>query len=74
MKLDPIEKYHKSARQEKYEVIKALMAWKLKEADSACNHVQIIQRYIGRLEKLNVNFDEELAIDMVLNSLPPFYD
>ena len=29
---------------------------------------------MDRLVKLNVNFDEELAIDIVLNSLPSCYD
>ena len=33
-----------------------------------------MQRYIEKLVKLNVNFDEEVAIDMVLNSLPSCYD
>ena len=31
-------------------------------------------RYVERLVSLNVHFDEELAIDMVLNSLPSCYD
>lgn len=29
---------------------------------------------VERLKKLNVNFDKELAIDMVLNSMPSSYD
>ena len=33
-----------------------------------------MQRYVDRLVKLNVNFDEELAVDIVLNSLPSCYD
>ncbi|XP_052619679.1 uncharacterized protein LOC128126023 [Lactuca sativa] len=33
-----------------------------------------MQRYVDRLLKLNVNFDEDLVIDIVLHSLPPFYD
>ena len=50
------------------------MAYKLNEEESVYNHAQRIQRYVERLERLNVNFDEELAIDMVFNSLPPCYD
>ena len=38
--LDLVEKFPKRARQEKYEVVKALMACKLKERESVCNHVQ----------------------------------
>ena len=33
-----------------------------------------MQRYVDRLLKLNVNFDEELAIDIILHSLAPCYD
>ena len=33
-----------------------------------------MQRYVERLEKLNVSFDKELVIYMVLNFLPPSYD
>ena len=32
-----------------------------------------MQRYVDRLLKLNVSFDEELAIDIILHSLPPCY-
>ena len=50
------------------------MAWKLKEGEPVYNHVQRIQRYVERLERLNVNFDKELSVDMDLNSLPHCYD
>ena len=33
-----------------------------------------MQRYVDRLCKLNVDFGEDLAIDMVLHSLPPCYN
>lgn len=33
-----------------------------------------MQRYVDRLLKLNVNFVEELAIDIILRSLTPCYD
>ena len=33
-----------------------------------------MQIYVERLKRLNVNFDDELALDMVLNYLPPCYD
>ncbi|KAI3700994.1 hypothetical protein L2E82_45635 [Cichorium intybus] len=36
--------------------------------------LQRIQRYVERLQKLNMQIDEELAIDMVLNSLASCYD
>ncbi|KAL7583555.1 hypothetical protein Lser_V15G42708 [Lactuca serriola] len=61
MCLDLAEKLHKKARQERYEVIKALMVCNLKEGESVWNHVQRMQRYIERLEKLNVSFDKEVG-------------
>ena len=33
-----------------------------------------MHRFVDRLLKLNVNFDEELAIDIILHSLPSCYD
>ncbi|KAI3739943.1 hypothetical protein L2E82_30357 [Cichorium intybus] len=53
MNKDLMEKFHKRARQEKYEVVKALIACKMKEGESVCGHVQRMQRYVERLVKLN---------------------
>ena len=50
------------------------MDCEIKKGESVCNHVQRTPRYVERLIRLNVHFDEELAIDMVLNSLPSCYD
>ena len=69
-----MEKYHKRACQEKYEVVKNLMAWNMKDGESVCNHLQILKRCVERLVRLNVQFDEELAINMVLNSFLSCYD
>ena len=33
-----------------------------------------MQKYVDRMLKLNVKFDEELAIDIILQYLPPCYD
>ena len=69
-----MEKYHQSARQERYEIVASLITTKMKDRESIMNHLQRMQRYVDRLLKLNVNFDEELAIDIILQSLPPCYD
>jgi hypothetical protein len=74
MNKDLIEKYHKRARQEKYEIVKSLISSKMKDGESVSGHVQRMQRYVDRLVRLNVHIDEELAIDIVLNSLPSCYD
>ena len=69
-----MEKYHQRARQERYEVVKSLITSKMKDGESVTIHLQHMQRYVNRLLKLNVNFDEELAIDIVLNSFPRYDD
>ena len=69
-----VEKYHQRARQEKYEMVKSFITSKMKDGDSASSHLQRMQRYVERLVKLNVKFDEELAIDIVLHSLGSCYD
>ena len=68
-----MEKYHKRARQEKFKVVKSLMACKMKDGESVISHVKRMQCYIYHLVKLNIHFDEELSIDMLLNSLPDCY-
>lgn len=66
--------FHKKERQELYEVVKSLMACKLKKGAYVCAYVQNMQRHVERLEKLNVNFDKDLTIDMVLKSLTSSYN
>ena len=69
MKKDLMEKYHKRARQEKYKVVNSIIVSKMKEEESVSSDVQRMQRNVDKLVKLNVIFDEELAIDIMLNSL-----
>ena len=66
-----MEKYHQSARHEWYEIVRSLITTKMKDGEFVTTHLQHMQRYVDRLLKLNVNFDEELAIDIALHSLPP---
>ena len=63
------EMFAKGQMQERLEVLKAM-----KSVELVCAHVQNMQRLIERLEKLDVKFDKNLAIDMVLDSLPDSYD
>lgn len=74
MHKDLAEKFRKRACVEKCEVVRALMTCRLKDEESVCTHVQSMQGYVERLQKLNMQIDEELAIDMVLNSLSSCYD
>ena len=62
MNKDLMEKYHKRARQEKYEEVKSLMAFKMKDGESVSNHISRMQRYLDKLINMNVNLNEELVI------------
>ena len=62
MHQDLMERYHQSAHQERYEIISSMITTKMKEGESITTHLQKMQRFVDRLLKLNVNFDEELAI------------
>ena len=74
MHQDLMEKYHQSERQERYKIVSSLITTKMKEGESITTHLQRMQRYEDRLLKLNVNFDEELAIDIIVHSLPFCYE
>ena len=66
-----MEKYHQSAHQERYKIVASLITTKMKDGESIMSHLQRMQRYVV---KLNVNFDKELMIDIILHSLNPCYD
>ncbi|CAH1436469.1 unnamed protein product [Lactuca virosa] len=74
MHQDMMERYHQSARQERYEIISSMITTRMKDGESITSHMQKMQRYVDHLLKLNVNFPEELAIDIILHSLPSCYD
>nr|KAJ0205032.1 hypothetical protein LSAT_V11C500233370 [Lactuca sativa] len=74
MHQDLMERYHQSARQERYEIITNMITAKMGSEESLTMHLQKMQRYVDRLHKLNVNFGEDLAIDIVLHSLPSCYN
>ena len=71
MHQDLMERYHQSARQERYEII---LLHDNNHDEGRGNRARATCRkckgmWIGLL-KLNVNFPEELAIDIILHSLP----
>ncbi|KAI3515635.1 hypothetical protein L1887_14536 [Cichorium endivia] len=68
------EKFRKQERIERCEVVKDFTSGKPRDGDSICTHVQRMQGYVERLRKLAMPVHEELAIDIVLNSLPSSYD
>ena len=74
MHLDLMDRYHHIARQERYEIISSMITARMKDGEPITGHLQKMQRFVDRLLKLNVDFPEELAIDIILHSLPPSYD
>ncbi|KAK8559155.1 hypothetical protein V6N12_042437 [Hibiscus sabdariffa] len=57
------------ARQERYETSKALFQCKMSEGSSVGAHVIKMMGYIQTLEKLGFALNDELAIDVILQSL-----
>ncbi|KAK9037115.1 hypothetical protein V6N11_022037 [Hibiscus sabdariffa] len=64
------EIYEGQARQERYETSKALFQCKMSEGSPVRAHVIKMMGYIQTLEKLGLALNDELAIDVVLQSLP----
>nr|KAJ0212110.1 hypothetical protein LSAT_V11C400165970 [Lactuca sativa] len=71
---DLMDRYHQIARQERYEIISSMITTRMKDCEPVTGHKKKMQRYVDRLLKLNVNFRKELAIDIILHSLPSCYD
>ncbi|KAK8975005.1 hypothetical protein V6N11_000282 [Hibiscus sabdariffa] len=63
------EIYEGQARQERYETSKALFQCKMSEGPPVGAHVIKMMGYIQTLEKLGFALNDELAIDVVLQSL-----
>ncbi|KAK8540198.1 hypothetical protein V6N12_046489 [Hibiscus sabdariffa] len=61
--------YEGQARQERYETSKALFQCKMSEGSPVGAHVIKMMGYIQTLEKLGFPLNDELAIDVVLQSL-----
>lgn len=74
MNLQPAEMFQEKEMQERFKIVKFLMSCKLKEAGLMYAHVQKMKSYIDQLEDLNVVFDKNLAMDLVVVSLPSSYD
>ncbi|KAK8694010.1 hypothetical protein V6N13_071574 [Hibiscus sabdariffa] len=64
------EIYEGQARQERYETSKALFQCKMSEGSPVGAHVIKMMGYIQTLEKLGFSLNDELVIDVVLQSLP----
>ncbi|KAK8685710.1 hypothetical protein V6N13_124747 [Hibiscus sabdariffa] len=68
------EIYEGQARQERYETSKALFQCKMSEGSLVGAHVIKMMGYIQTLEKLGFPLNDELVIDVVLQSLPDSFN
>ncbi|KAK8502801.1 hypothetical protein V6N12_073851 [Hibiscus sabdariffa] len=66
--------YEGQARQERYETSKALFQCKMSEGAQVGAHVIKMMGYIQMLEKLGFALNNELAIDVILQSLPDSFN
>ncbi|GJY10796.1 putative RNA-directed DNA polymerase [Tanacetum coccineum] len=68
------EMFQAKARKERLDVVKSLMACKPKPEASICAFVLEMKGYFDRLESLNMVFDAELSINIILSGLPADYN
>ncbi|XP_071709438.1 uncharacterized protein [Rutidosis leptorrhynchoides] len=68
------EMFQQQARQQRFETVRALHACKMTEGTSISSYVLKMKSYIDRLERLRSSIGPELAIDLILNSLPKSCD
>ncbi|KAK8600471.1 hypothetical protein V6N12_050325 [Hibiscus sabdariffa] len=68
------EIYEGQARQERYETSKALFQCKMSKGSSVGAHVIKMMGYIQTLEKLGFALNDELATDIILQSLPDSFN
>ena len=66
--------FQEQARQERFTTTKALNACKKTPATSVSAHVLKMKGLIYQLDKLGGSISHELAIDLILGSLPESYD
>ncbi|GKD38642.1 retrotransposon protein, putative, ty1-copia subclass [Tanacetum coccineum] len=66
--------FQAKASKERLNVVKSLMACNSKPGASICAFVLEIKGYFHRLESLNMMFDTELSINIILSGLPADYN
>ncbi|GKD06187.1 hypothetical protein Tco_1181161 [Tanacetum coccineum] len=68
------EMFQEKASKEHLDVVKSLMACNPKPEAFICAFVLEMKRYFDRLESLNMVFDAELSINIILSGLPADYN
>ena len=68
------EIFQEKARIERFSTIKALLSCKLTAGSSVAPHVLKMKGHLEDLERLGLKIEQNLAIDIILQSLPEPYD
>lgn len=66
--------FQQQAKQKLFETVKSFHACKMEEGQSVSSHVLKMKSYIDQLDRLGSPMGTDLAIMMILNSLPKSYD
>ena len=66
--------FQEQARQERFNTIKAFINCKLAKGSPVSPHVLKMKSYLEQLQRLGLEISRELAIDLVLQSLPDTFD
>ena len=65
--------FQQQARHERFEVMRSLITCRMQEGTSISAHVLKMKSFVDQLERLNAPLSNELATDVILNSLPKSY-
>ena len=68
------EMFQEKAKIERFNTIRALLSCKLTTSGSVSPHVLKMKGYLEHLDKLGLKIEQELAVDIILQSLPEVYD
>ncbi|GJS93670.1 hypothetical protein Tco_0800638 [Tanacetum coccineum] len=68
------EMFQAKASKERLDVVKSLMASKPKPRASICAFILEMKGYFDRLKSLNMVFDAEISINIILSGLPSDYN
>ena len=66
--------FQQQAKHELFETVKSLHACKMEEGQSVGSHVLKLKSYIDQLQRLGSPMGTDLAVMLILNSLPKSYD
>ena len=64
------EIFQEKARTKRFATIKALLSCKLTNGSSVSPHVLKMKGHLDHLQKLGLEITQELAVDIILQSLP----